>query len=107
MKDARRSTGTVRHWSHKGFGFITSDDAGQDIFCHRSGVRKRPGIEEMSLLPGQRVDFVIAQGPKGLCAIDTVATGQRIVGFEPKKIFPNAVQRVAVSIDEDEPNFNR
>ena len=48
----------------KGYGFITKDD-GQDVFVHYSGIA---GQGFRSLEEGQRVEFEITQGPKGLQA---------------------------------------
>lgn len=56
------ATGKVK-WSNdaKGFGFIQSDD-GQDVFVHHTEIRQE-GFR--SLKEGARVEFELAQGPKG------------------------------------------
>jgi CspA family cold shock protein len=60
------STGTVKWFNaDKGFGFITPDDGGDDLFVHHSEIRV-DGYA--SLDEGQKVDFVIGQGKKGPCA---------------------------------------
>ena len=64
------STGTVKWFNErKGFGFITPDDAGEDLFVHRSEV-KTTGYARLE--EGQRVQFEIGQGKKGPCATNVV-----------------------------------
>jgi CspA family cold shock protein len=48
----------------KGYGFITQED-GQDVFVHFSAVQ---GSGFRSLAEGDRVEFEVTQGPKGLQA---------------------------------------
>ncbi|HEY5633844.1 MAG TPA: cold-shock protein [Burkholderiaceae bacterium] len=60
-------TGTVKWFSDsKGFGFITPDDGGKDLFAHFSEVRGATAFKSLS--PDQRVHFEIKQGQKGLQA---------------------------------------
>jgi CspA family cold shock protein len=55
--------GTVKWFNDaKGFGFITPDDGGKDLFAHFSEI-KANGFR--SLQEGQKVEFVVKQGQKG------------------------------------------
>ncbi|MHC4193484.1 MAG: cold-shock protein [Planctomycetota bacterium] len=64
-------TGTVKWFNErKGYGFITPDEGGDDLFVHHSEVQT-PGSS--SLREGQKVDFEIGQGRKGPCATNVVA----------------------------------
>jgi CspA family cold shock protein len=56
-------TGTVKWFNDaKGFGFITPEDGGKDLFAHFSEIQ---GGGFKSLAEGQRVEFVVRQGAKG------------------------------------------
>jgi CspA family cold shock protein len=59
----KMATGTVKWFNDaKGFGFITPDDGGEDLFAHFSEVQ---GKGFKSLQEGQKVTFEVKQGPKG------------------------------------------
>ena len=49
----------------KGFGFITPDGGGEDLFAHFSEIQAGGS---KSLSNGQAVEFVVKQGAKGLHA---------------------------------------
>jgi CspA family cold shock protein len=58
--------GTVKWFNDaKGFGFITQDGGGEDLFCHHTAIQTE-GFR--SLQEGQKVEFDVARGPKGLQA---------------------------------------
>ena len=58
--------GTVKWFNaEKGFGFITPDDGGEDLFVHHSAIQMQ-GYRELS--EGQHVQFEVTQGQKGLQA---------------------------------------
>ena len=60
------ATGTVKWFnSEKGFGFISQDDGGPDVFVHFSAIS---GNGYRNLEEDQKVEFETTQGPKGLQA---------------------------------------
>ena len=64
-KDCKVAEGTVKWFSNeKGYGFI-QQDGGEDVFVHFSEIQ---GDGYKSLSEGQRVEFEVAQGNKGLQA---------------------------------------
>jgi len=66
------ATGTVKWFNDdKGFGFITPDDQGKDLFVHHSGIA---GDGFKSLAEGARVSYDAEQGPKGPSAINVAPT---------------------------------
>lgn len=64
------SQGTVKWFNaDKGFGFITPDDGGKDLFVHHSEI-KVDGYATLN--EGQKVEFIEGQGQKGPCATKVV-----------------------------------
>jgi cold shock protein len=58
------STGTVKFFNEsKGFGFITPEDGGNDIFVHITG------IVEGQLNENDSVEYEVGEGQKGPCAV--------------------------------------
>lgn len=58
--------GTVKWFNDaKGFGFITPDAGGEDLFAH---FREIQGTGFKTLKEGQKVQFEVRNGPKGLQA---------------------------------------
>jgi len=59
-------TGTVKWFSsEKGFGFITPDGGGADLFVHHSEIKVNGYA---SLDEGQKVSYEVGEGRKGPCA---------------------------------------
>lgn len=57
-------TGIVKFFNdEKGFGFITPDAGGSDVFVHVSAV------ERGTLSSDEKVSYVMGEGPKGPCAM--------------------------------------
>jgi cold shock protein len=68
MSDNQQEQQGIVKWfdDGKGFGFITPDGGGKDLFAHHSEIKNGGGFR--SLAEGQRVTFETRQGPKGLQA---------------------------------------
>lgn len=63
QKMAEELTGVVKWFSNqKGYGFITPDNGGKDIFVHHSGIS---GEGYKTLAEGQKVKFQVVQTDKG------------------------------------------
>lgn len=68
------ATGTVKWFSNaKGYGFISPDLGGGDVFAHFSAITME-GYR--TLRRGQKVAFEVADGPKGLLASNITITGE-------------------------------
>jgi cold shock protein len=64
-----KEQGTVKWFNNeKGYGFI-SRDAGEDVFVHHSAIQ---GSGFKTLTEGDKVEFSVARGPKGLQAGEVV-----------------------------------
>ncbi len=69
---SERETGTVKWFNaSKGYGFIEREN-GPDVFVHFSAIR---GEGYRNLEEGQRVEFTVEQGQKGLQASDVTLMG--------------------------------
>lgn len=67
------ATGTVKWFNaEKGYGFITPDDGGRDLFVHYTGIE---GTGYRALSEGQKVEYEATQGQKG-----PQATNVRVAG---------------------------
>jgi CspA family cold shock protein len=66
---SERISGTVNWFNgSKGYGFISQED-GPDVFVHYTAIN---GEGFRNLMEGQRVEFSIEEGPKGLQAADVL-----------------------------------
>ena len=65
------ATGSIKWFNEsKGFGFISQENSGDDVFVHYSAIQ---GTGFKTLSEGQQVSFETEQGPKGLQAKSVVA----------------------------------
>ncbi len=65
------ATGTVKWFNEsKGFGFISQDDGGADVFVHFSAIQSS-GFK--NLTEGQKVTYEVENGPKGPQATSVTA----------------------------------
>ena len=65
------SQGTVKWFDEtKGFGFI-EQQSGPDVFAHYSAISGSSQFK--TLVEGQKVEFTVTQGPKGLQAANIIA----------------------------------
>jgi CspA family cold shock protein len=62
--------GTVKWFNaQKGFGFITNDNGGEDVFVHFSGIASN-GYK--TLEEGQKVSFDLEKGQRGMQAVNVM-----------------------------------
>ncbi|KHF26090.1 cold-shock protein [Solemya velum gill symbiont] len=67
------STGIVKWFNNtKGYGFVTPDDGDADIFVHFSSIQME-GFK--TLKEGQKVEYEVTEGPKGLHATSIQMAG--------------------------------
>ncbi len=65
------ATGTVKWFSdEKGYGFITPDDSGKDLFVHHTAIQ---GEGYRSLAEGAKVEYEAQAGDKGPQAVNVQA----------------------------------
>jgi CspA family cold shock protein len=65
------ATGTVKWFSdEKGYGFITPDDSGKDLFVHHTAIQ---GDGYRSLAEGAKVSYEAQEGQKGPQAVNVQA----------------------------------
>jgi CspA family cold shock protein len=58
------SNGTVKFFNNsKGFGFITPDDSGKDVFVHKNGLTD-------NITEGDKVSYDVEESQKGLNAVN-------------------------------------
>jgi CspA family cold shock protein len=58
------SNGTVKFFNNsKGFGFITPDDGGKDVFVHKNGLTDK-------ITEGDKVSYDVEESQKGLNAVN-------------------------------------
>ena len=58
------ATGTIKFFNEtKGFGFITPDAGGKDVFVHKTGIKE-------PIREGDKVNYDVEESPKGLNEIN-------------------------------------
>jgi CspA family cold shock protein len=66
------TTGTVKWFNEsKGFGFISQNDGGDDVFVHFNAIQSS-GFKTLN--EGQAVTFEVENGPKGLQASNVIVS---------------------------------
>ena len=92
LKEAHRMTGTVKWYNEKkGFGFVTTDINGDDVFLHRTALQPHERVQI-----GDRVTFTIQKQEKGLAALE-------VERFTEENKFSQAdIIQVKASIDSDQ-----
>jgi CspA family cold shock protein len=94
--DGKVTSGKVKWFNNaKGYGFVLPEEGGEDLFVHYSAINME-GYK--TLKAGQEVQFEIAEGPKGLHAVNiqAVATGEA-EQTEPE----DSIRGVSVEFDMD------
>lgn len=70
---SERTVGTVKWFNGaKGYGFITPDNAEEDVFVHHSAIEGQGGFRDLN--EGDRVEFDVESGAKGPQAVRVVRT---------------------------------
>src|SRR3954466_16395552 len=73
MEEMSMATGTVKWFNDdKGFGFITPDESGKDLFVHHTGINAN-GFK--TLAEGAKVSYDAESGDKGPKAVNVTALG--------------------------------
>jgi ATP-dependent RNA helicase RhlE len=68
LEEIQRMTGTVKWYDEKkGFGFVTSDVNGEDIFLHHTALQLH---KDVHIVTGERITFIIQKQEKGLAAFE-------------------------------------
>ncbi|KAJ3111413.1 Calcium-regulated heat stable protein 1 [Phlyctochytrium bullatum] len=84
-----RSCGTVKFFnSQKGYGFIIPDEGELEVFVHHTAILKPDGGFR-SLAEGEKVEYDLHQGPKGLHAANVSGPNGAGVLGDPKARTPN------------------
>jgi len=112
---AERYIGTVKWFSApKGYGFIGRDDGEEDVFVHFSAVQME-GYKRLK--EGQKVEFSVEEGPKGLQAANVIPVSSEEVETEetleeqfeatleaaPEEIFEDISEEVSEETSEETP----
>jgi len=78
------ASGKVKWFNNaKGFGFVIEDGKTEDLFAHFSAIQME-GYK--TLKAGQRVNFEIIQGPKGMHAVNIVDAPATAEGAKETKV---------------------
>ena len=95
------ATGTVKWFNDdKGFGFITPDEPGKDLFVHHSAIQAS-GFK--TLAEGAKVSYDAESGPKGPAAANVVAGLFAFASYAVPKGPPVAPLPADVSFGSDRP----